>query len=276
MSNYSTPIYTSMSNTIKATIAIVSLIIIATAGVFILGKNRGEEASKPAVQSSSSVQSFIKSNQSNSNISNSQQINSKVAENKSISTLASQNQFASYTLPKSETVDGVQVTYLDSNNPPQYIKDYLACETKMYNMNHVGVFLIENENTGIEYRCPPKNFLRKCNNKIVYAPVNDFGEAAKMKLLQFPNLISGWNCANPDYFKSYDEASNPFGLKLCESMGINETFTSVDFDLDQINHSCIVITNSETHDLLKKPIIQDIINNFKRLNSTEIKSILII
>lgn len=176
MSNYSTPIYTSMSNTIKATIAIVSLIIIATAGVFILGKKRGEEASKPAVQSSSSVQSFIKSNQSNSNISNSQQINSKVAENKSISTLASQNQFASYTLPKSETVDGVKVTYLDSNNPPQYIKDYLACETKD-KAKFSGFFVVKDSE--ISYNCAPEDentFL--CAEGVIFRTIN----------------INGWEC----------------------------------------------------------------------------------
>jgi hypothetical protein len=268
-----------MPNFTRAIIAIVTIIILIS-GIFVFTKSRPVENASISSAGVSSIHSNSKAVlTSNSQVAiNSSQVGSKFSS-VLIASKIEQPKLEIITLPKTEIVDGIEVTYLDSKNPPQYIKDYLACETKTFNNSHVGVFLIEDEKLGVEYKCPPKNFLEKCNYKIVYAPINDFGEAPKIKLLQYPNLVSGWNCGNPAYFTSYEASSNGgFSKNFCEvgNQNVDKAFIAADFDLDQTNHHCVVLTKPETSPLQKKTLTQDLINNFKKLETREIKAILII
>ena len=141
-----------MSNTIKALIAIVSIIILGS-GIFVLTKSRTVEnipntsiSSVSQMISSSSLKVVVSSV---SKIAfNMPQITSKVDELPIIS--KTEQSKSGVSLPKTDTVDGVEVVYLDSKNPPQYIKDYMVCGTKLKLGN---IFLQEGSET--KFYCPP-------------------------------------------------------------------------------------------------------------------------
>jgi hypothetical protein len=141
-----------MSTSTKAIIAIVSIIILIS-GIFIITKSRPVENITSSNSSVSSMSFSSKAVLSSSSqvVSSPSQVVSKVVEITASSVLINSTSQIS-TLPNTETIDSIQVTYLDSKNPPQYIKDYLACSTKDEPI-YTGMFgLLENK---IIYNCAP-------------------------------------------------------------------------------------------------------------------------
>jgi hypothetical protein len=115
-----------------------------------------------------------------------------------------------------------KVTYLDSKNPPQYIKDYYECQNLIRNRS--GVFVSE-DNT-IKYKCPPEG---KC-------PQDGFG-------WRYNYETQKWMCIG-----SFDENNLcPFYYSLqtesnSEHKAINDKiFTS---GLVDSNRICLIITKT--------------------------------
>jgi hypothetical protein len=207
-----------MSNTVKALI-VATIAIIAISGTYILTKSRPLEngpntgiSSDSRASSSASSKAFTSSSSQNtskltgvSSSSKSEQPKSEIAQ-----------------LPKTEIVDGVEITYLDSKNPPQYIKDYVNCETKDLTnsdgkLTHYGIFFKDLKNN-ITYRCPPKMESVGCQKNIIY--INNFDKEVKQfttnGLNNYPYKI-GWNC---DLFYA-SQIAYPFMVDVCNRFGEN-------------------------------------------------------
>lgn len=244
-----------MSNSTKAVIAIVSIIILIS-GIFVLTKSRPVEnsTSSSSLVSSMSFSSKAVLSSSSQVVSSSSQGVSKAVEVSVVSKIE-QTKSEIAILPKTEIVDGVEVTYLNSKNPPQYIKDYLTCDTKDLKnsegkLTHYGVFT-ESLDKKITYNCPPKIQDEGCKNNISYIFQKNFVPEKPIinngyNLVPYKNV---WNC---DLFNA-SEVAYPFMVDVCDRFGDNlKIYLNENFDGNpSYNSGGCISTNNIT---LKSPI----------------------
>jgi hypothetical protein len=161
-----------MSNKSQITIALVSLLVITTSGIFILSKTRPAE--NPSVSVASSSASSLVSSSLKSVLSSSSQLVSS----------SSQSEVAKLTeVPKVENVPVVVKPNVDLGSNPnpvqdipnvtklstdksiyhQYIRDYLACPTKFYQTLNGG-YIFEGLDQ-YQYTCIPKSEADNCPSK---------------------------------------------------------------------------------------------------------------
>jgi hypothetical protein len=131
-----------MSNKIIVSLIIIlSLITIGVASLTQLNKS----PEKVAINSSSEIVSSVKTQIVSSSSSVPAQVSSS-------SVVFSTQKVVESVKVESQNIKKSQVIYLDSKNPPQYIKDYLACQNTI--SAEYGVFDSEADN--IKFRCPPQ------------------------------------------------------------------------------------------------------------------------
>jgi hypothetical protein len=213
-----------MSKTLKIILSIllVAMVIFAYTVFNILNLN------KTGIEKINSQSSIVKSQIiKSSSTSNKSQISSESKESKAESIVEIQSSKTaeqnSLSAQINEKIDGIEVTYLDSNNPPQYIMDYEDCQTKNIS-GHYGVFL--EEDSLIKYYCPPKISELGCKNTInyIYKPENisekkifehkgkdESGKEVVYESYLMPYQL-GWNC---DLFYS-GEVAYPFMVNVCD------------------------------------------------------------
>jgi hypothetical protein len=213
-----------MSNkTLIPLIIVLSLITIGVASLTQLNKSPAKVAMNTSQNSEiiSSVKTQVGSG-SSQNV-------SKVTETSNVSSpQAEQTKSEVVITPKPETVDGSKVTYIDRNNPPQYIKDYLACEEKILKLNLPYIQFITVSGTKIEIQCPP-DVIKKC-------------DGIKVIIFNFQN--KKWECQGPQ--------GSPFECDVqLNSIFYTEDNSEINKELKQkyikarsIGDDCLIFVNS--------------------------------
>lgn len=132
------------------------------------------------------------------------------------------------------------ITYLDANNPPQYIKDYYYCEANS-SVKQYGRFI---EEPALVYKCPISLEYYGCQKNIFYGDMYKQGYGKK--------TTDGWTCDLPGMGKPQE---CDFGLQI--EVGRLEDTTKDQKILDSINSwkgnivkvspaysTCVVFTKS--------------------------------
>ena len=206
-----------MSNTYKVIIAVIAIVVLGATSIFLIGQNRLDN--KVVTTQSSSTVSSVKS-QMVSSSSSIQMVSTSSSVSSNVNSQTPQTS-SSVKVDNKVEVSTPNIEFLDSNNPPQYIKDYLACTNKDIKnsenkTNHFGVFL-ENSSGMIEYKCPPKMESLECKKNIVFvydsktltpSPKSNDG------FIQRPYQL-GWNC---DQFYA-SQIAYPFMVDVCSAFG---------------------------------------------------------
>ena len=235
-----------MSNTYKFIIpAVILFSLISISLLAFTQLSKPEQKIVTNLNSTSQLASAIKSqfSVSSSQAVSSSTISSPVAQ--VVSSVKTESQVAASS-PK--------VEFLDSNNPPQYIKDYLACPTKD-SQSYVGFFDVQNNIT--KYHCAPDNeneYL--CPEGVYEQKINSKGWKCYPRAVGLPfecdislnNLIN----QNSDLAKSIK--ANYIKAK--------SIFSNQDENLG----SCIIFTKKRLTSEELKYIISDNINNLKIIN----------
>jgi hypothetical protein len=205
-----------MSNKILIPVIVVlSLITIGVASLTQLSKTPGKVAMNQSLEITSSVKTQT--------VSSSSSIPTQISQSSAVS---SAQKVVESVKAESQVIvpntNNHKVTYLDSKNPPQYIKDYFECKNLIRDRS--GIFV--SENNTIKYKCPPEG---KC-------PQDGFG-------WRYNYDIQKWMCIG-----SFDENNLcPFYYSLqiesnFEHKAINDKiFTSGLVDSNKI---CLIITKT--------------------------------
>jgi hypothetical protein len=259
-----------MSNKIIVPIIIVlSLITIGVASLTQLNKAPGKVAMNNS-QSSESVWS-IKSQVD----SGSSQNVSKVTESLNVSSPQAEKPTSELSIsPNSEVVEGSKVTYIDRNNPPQYIKDYLACETKDLKdedgtLTHFSFF--EKAGEIIKYQCPP-NF-KSLGCKVNVTLITEKNKSSEYKIIKNNDKYlspykQGWNC---DLFNPINFI--PFGfMDSCGGDTSKRNFEPEGYYLQRIDlNNCLIEYNPKA--IFDKQNNLDLIKQIKASTVGDSKSI---
>ena len=142
--------------------------------------------------------------------------------------------------PKKQVISQPSVTFLDTNNPPQYIKDYYYCEANS-SVKQYGRFI---EEPALVYKCPISLEYYGCQKNIFYGDMYKQGYGKK--------TTDGWTCDLPGMGKPQE---CDFGLQI--EVGRLEDTTKDQKILDSINSwkgnivkvspaysTCVVFTKS--------------------------------
>ena len=232
-----------MSNTYKVIIAAIAIAILGATSIFLVGQKREQ---KSVTNQSSSAVSSVKSLVVSSSMQS--QIASSVLS-------SSQVQISSSVKAESEVVVSTpNIEFLDSNNPPQYIKDYLACETKDItslngSRNHISQIVKETNSLEYNYRCPPKIESLGCNIDISF--VDKSGNQQTMLGNQSVYFDKGWNCDVHSKLKYVEEPRDLCRFYYYEqafdnqnSLPYNQQFVNLTSKIKSVESRYIQTSNS--------------------------------
>jgi hypothetical protein len=196
-----------MSNQIKLAAIAILIIVIGSGSLFISGVFKPKKGDQLVVNSSSisSVSNSVVSTNSASMISSTQISNlfsssSFSSKSNLVSSSSSQIQSSSKAVESVNptNLNGIQIEYLNSKNSPQYIQDYLACETKDIKdikgkITHYGRFA--NHSNQLKYFCPPSLASANCKHSITYIDnvSSSIGFINSSGFYTSP-YKNGWNC----------------------------------------------------------------------------------
>jgi hypothetical protein len=157
---------------ILTTVIITGSVLLGITTLAIYNLNNSNNSKIATTQSSSTTVSKISSTSTASSSpkieSSANSVDAKSSSSSSQSLTTNQNSSSGET---TEIIDGVTITYLDSNNPPQYIKDYESCETKDPSKYDFGFYY----ETQIKFRCPKNIFYYGCDNYVLFSRGSDQG-----------------------------------------------------------------------------------------------------
>jgi hypothetical protein len=175
-----------MSKNIKLTIAIVLILVLGLSTIIVFNFNQtknGKKVTQTSISSSSLSSSFIQSSsttsQSLSSISNSSSllnqsssyVQSSITSSSQSFLVTSKSQVSkvvevsaisdSYNLESNpDSVYPPKVELVDANNIPQFVQDYLKCDTKFFQIYN-GFWKYKKEDK-FQYTCIPQNIASEC------------------------------------------------------------------------------------------------------------------
>lgn len=204
-----------MSNKIKLIIVGALILILGSITVMALNITNNHNSKSLANVSTTSSSSFDGLNYTNSLKSSSQSQSSSNLNSSSFQSSPNPSSSTGNTVNSiqnsNNTQDQPKIEYIDSQNPPQYIKDYLSCDTKDLkddydSITHISFF--ERVEGQVQYQCPPNIRTLGCKNNVTL--ISHKNEPSTFEVIKNNNSYLspykfGWNCDlfNPVNFIKY-------------------------------------------------------------------------